>query len=592
MSFSSEQDVDTDCPDKDMYTKISDIFEEYRSLFQPEPPVKYQKQDEPSDPNPSKTAYLEGLELTKVHHSVLKNREVIGWFFYEIATSPFPGSLLVCFLAPYLSLAAQISEIGDEEESSAGSIRIKLGQSPTISTESFFFYCLSAAVILQWLSYVFFGAYADYGSLKKPLLFLSSTVAALTVSLFFFISPDYFWIGGVLLLVSSTFYGVSLVYYNSYIPYLIKENKFYSDIYSNIASSTTNEVKEEGIISTSKTYSQKSIMFKHRKNEAIGASISLYSSMGGFISAVIVLIAQIVIFFVLPEACRPLCSKCPLNCESELCPADWDPDKCDPHGWAFRINLGIVGIWWLLFSVVSFLLLKGRRGNLLPRDTCCTLGFVNYIDNVRQVKKLPETFRFIIAFWITSDGMSTLAYSIWFLGSHSLAISTYMIGVAFLLSMVVSLLGNYVFLYLSNHYKFWKPTRVIIVCVCIAGILALWGFVMQSWYEFFISAILFGFIYGPVQAFSRALLASLIPNGKEAQFYSIYGFSEKSSNWLGPLLVACVTDATEDFRIAIVAIVILLGIGVGLIMAVDTQKGQRDAKAFTDNPSTTTTSCT
>ena len=209
--------------------------------------------------------------------------------------------------------------------------------------------------------------------------------------------------------------------------------------------------------------------------------------------------------------------------------------------------------------------------------------------------------------------MATLAYGTWFIASHSLAVSGAILGIAFLASMIFSLLGNqfliiiiitiklfnqikgnYFFLYLSQKYSFWKPKRIIVVCVSISCIIPIWAFVMSSWYEFMSAAVLFGFLNAPLQGFSRALLATLIPTGKEAQFYSIYGLTDRSSSWLGALIVAVITDITEDFRIAVVAIVILLGVGLGVLISVNTEHGTRDAKLFSDrvesltNPVTTT----
>jgi UMF1 family MFS transporter len=46
--------------------------------------------------------------------------------------------------------------------------------------------------------------------------------------------------------------------------------------------------------------------------------------------------------------------------------------------------------------------------------------------------------------------------------------------------------------------------------------------------EFYVYAVVYGFNVGSVQSFSRTLFADLIPSGKEAEFFGLYGVIIKS----------------------------------------------------------------
>src|SRR5690606_2415511 len=54
--------------------------------------------------------------------------------------------------------------------------------------------------------------------------------------------------------------------------------------------------------------------------------------------------------------------------------------------------------------------------------------------------------------------------------------------------------------------------------------------------EFFILGAFIAIVLGGSQAISRSLFAQMIPNGKEAEFFSFYEISERGTSWIGPLV--------------------------------------------------------
>ena len=52
--------------------------------------------------------------------------------------------------------------------------------------------------------------------------------------------------------------------------------------------------------------------------------------------------------------------------------------------------------------------------------------------------------------------------------------------------------------------------------------------------QFFILGIFIALVMGGSQAISRSLFAQMIPNGKEAEFFSFYEISERGTSWIGP----------------------------------------------------------
>jgi MFS-type transporter involved in bile tolerance (Atg22 family) len=102
-----------------------------------------------------------------------------------------------------------------------------------------------------------------------------------------------------------------------------------------------------------------------------------------------------------------------------------------------------------------------------------TLGISSIVNNIKHIRKLPETFRLIIAFWIYGDGMSTVAFGTWFMASQSLGMSGALLGSAVLVALVAALAGNYFWWYLTQNYPFWKPKTIIITNICLSCLVPL-----------------------------------------------------------------------------------------------------------------------
>ena len=77
---------------------------------------------------------------------------------------------------------------------------------------------------------------------------------------------------------------------------------------------------------------------------------------------------------------------------------------------------------------------------------------------------------------------------------------------------------------------------------------------------------------GGTQAVSRSLFANMIPQGKEAEFFSIYEVSERGTSWLGPLAFGLVNQFSGSLRPAILSIILFFVVGLLLLLRVDVRR--------------------
>ena len=102
--------------------------------------------------------------------------------------------------------------------------------------------------------------------------------------------------------------------------------------------------------------------------------------------------------------------------------------------------------------------------------------------------------------------------------------------------------------------------------------------------EFFVLGIFIALVMGGSQAISRSLYAQMIPNGKEAEFFSFYEISERGTSWIGPLVFGLANQLFGNLRIAILSLIFFFIAGLILLPLVNVKKAIDDAKQYGAEP--------
>jgi UMF1 family MFS transporter len=68
----------------------------------------------------------------------------------------------------------------------------------------------------------------------------------------------------------------------------------------------------------------------------------------------------------------------------------------------------------------------------------------------------------------------------------------------------------------------------------------------------------------------------LIPQLKEAEYYSIYEVTDKGTSWLCPMFFGLALQFTKSYRIAILSLIVFFLAGLLVLLKVDVEGGERD----------------
>ena len=64
----------------------------------------------------------------------------------------------------------------------------------------------------------------------------------------------------------------------------------------------------------------------------------------------------------------------------------------------------------------------------------------------------------------------------------------------------------------------------------------------------------------------------MIPEGQEAEYFSLYEISERGTSWLGPLLFGLTLQLTTSYRSALASLVVFFALGFILLVVVDVRR--------------------
>jgi len=211
-----------------------------------------------------------------------------------------------------------------------------------------------------------------------------------------------------------------------------------------------------------------------------------------------------------------------------------------------------------------------------------------------EVAKLRNTFKYLAAWFLLSDGFTTITSTAVLFAKTSLhmpASSLILIGI---ITPASGILGSLLWPHIQRRFQLSNLT-ILTTLVLLASLIPLYGclgFLTQNPNspihfgglttpgEMFGLAVIFGSVYGAFQGYARAFYAELIPAGEEARWYGLFSITDKSSSFLGPLIVGIIADVTGNIRWAFFFLVGMVWLGAGILSGVDVERGRRDVKVY------------
>ena len=246
---------------------------------------------------------------------------------------------------------------------------------------------------------------------------------------------------------------------------------------------------------------------------------------------------------------------------------------------AVRLSLLSAGIWWGGFAVITFVRLKSRPKSkqLLPGKGYTRAAFSELWSTVKELRRLPLTFRYLIAYLIYNDGIQTVIFAASVFIEQELfpqGNPLFLLEI-FLMVQFVAVAGALLFERLAYLIK--TKNAIVISLLIWAGIVIYAYRFLHTVIEAWVLAALIAIVLGGSQALSRSLFSRMIPDGKEAAFFGLYEVSERGTSWMGPLLFSIVIARTGSYRQALLSLIVFFVVGLLLLLVTNTDKAIHEA---------------
>ena len=222
--------------------------------------------------------------------------------------------------------------------------------------------------------------------------------------------------------------------------------------------------------------------------------------------------------------------------------------------------------FFVVFSIPTFLTLPADRRTGVTVGQAARWGLANFRHIVGEVLAEKELRRFLISFFFYIDGILTV---IVMAGPFAEAEFGFGATESIQLFLVVQ------FSALAGAFALARPTDVLGPKKVLTGTIGLWiaialgVYFVQSVQVFVALAVLAGFGLGSTQAASRALMSSLVPDGKEAEMFGFYAFCGKSSSIVGPAIFGYIAVSTGgNQRLSAASLGALMLVGLVLLQRV------------------------
>jgi UMF1 family MFS transporter len=246
-------------------------------------------------------------------------------------------------------------------------------------------------------------------------------------------------------------------------------------------------------------------------------------------------------------------------------------------GVVVRLNLASAGAWWAVFTLIPLLTLTNREParRLGHGERYLTVGFRQLRRTLGRARRYPQTVRFLVAYLLYNDGIQTVIALAAQFGQEELGLPIATLTAVILMVQFVAFGGALLF---DRVAEAIGTKRAILASLVIwtATVTYAYGW-LRTGPQFVVLAAVIAIVLGGSQALSRALYSHMIPQGQEAEYFSLYEVSERGTSWLGPFLFGLALQLTGSYRIAILSLAVFFVFGLAVLAVVDVRQAVAEA---------------
>ena len=238
---------------------------------------------------------------------------------------------------------------------------------------------------------------------------------------------------------------------------------------------------------------------------------------------------------------------------------------------AMRVSFLTVGFWWLIFSQYTFYYLpksnKKVDRKLIFKKSIFFGGFDELLIVWKLLKKDKSVKKFLIAFFTFSTAVQTIILIATYFGEQEInwaeGEKTSGLILSMLLIQLIAIIGSVGGAYIS---KIIGNVNTLIIFNISWFSICIIAYFIESTTEFYIVAGLVGLVMGGIQSLSRSTYSKLIPETENTcSYFSFYQMCMIISIVLGTFMSGAIDQITGNIRYSILLFASLFLLGSFLL---------------------------
>ena len=209
------------------------------------------------------------------------------------------------------------------------------------------------------------------------------------------------------------------------------------------------------------------------------------------------------------------------------------------------VIFAVTALWWFGFSLPLLRNCQQRSGKPYEKGDVGR-NIRGVVSTMKEIGHNKPMLVYIVSYFFYIDGVHTVISIATTYGTNLGLDQTGML-LALLLVQVLGL--PFCLLYMKLSAKF--GARVMVGAgICVYMFICVFGFFMNSLWQFWVLAVLCATSQGGIQALSRSMFGKLIPDKERSgEFFGFFDIFGKFSSIIGPTLVGLVSSLVANNKI-------------------------------------------
>lgn len=229
-----------------------------------------------------------------------------------------------------------------------------------------------------------------------------------------------------------------------------------------------------------------------------------------------------------------------------------------------KISFVIALLWWLF---LTYPVVKNVKQTYFtqPEKHLLSHSFTALGRTFNKIKENKVMFLYVIAYFFYIDGVYTIISMASAFGAE-VGLATDGMILALLFTQFIAFPFAILAAYLAKKFDVIALLKIYVLIY--AGV-AVFGFFLESQWQFWVLAGVVGIAQGGVQSLSRSFFGKLVPKENSNEYFGFYDIFGKYADLLGPILIAISGIVFKQSRYAILFLVTFFIIGYVLLTKVE-----------------------